>query len=122
MAALRATILRFSCSKIMTHIHPFMLFFIVFVVFGILPMFIRRRDGRPCIRRITGYGVAFCVVSLNLWFVTRFEDIQASFPNPHETNVFATPWLWVSALCVGITLLLVSFFTREGRRHDSTAA
>ena len=108
--------------KIMTvYYQSFLFFFIIFA----LATYLGRRDstsGRRGIRLITGYGVAFCVLGLNLWLATRFEDVLASFPNPHETSIFATPWLWVSALCIGITLLLVSFFTREGRRHVSTAA
>jgi len=100
----------------MTHNQPLILFFILFV-FLAYRRFSRRRDGRPGIRHITGYGVAFCVVSLNLWFATRFEVVLDSFSNPHETSIFATPWLWVSALCVGISLLLASFFTRTRRDH-----
>jgi hypothetical protein len=102
----------------MTHNQPFILFFILFAILA-YQWFSRRRDSRRGIRHITGYGVAFCAVSLNLWFLTRFEDVLASFPCPRETGIFATPWLWVSALCVGITLLLISFFTRE--RHDHAA-
>jgi multisubunit Na+/H+ antiporter MnhB subunit len=102
----------------MTHNQPLFLFLVIFMILA-YRWFSQRRDGPPGIRHITGYGVAFCVVSLNLWFLTRFEDILNSFPNPHETSIFATPWLWVSALCVGIALLLVSFFTRV--KHDRAA-
>ena len=100
----------------MTHNQPDILFILLFAILA-YRWFSLRRDGRPGVRRITYYGVAFCVASLNLWFVTRFEDVLASFPNPHPTTIFATPWLWVSALCVGITLLLISFFTCKSRRN-----
>ena len=102
----------------MTHNQPFILFFILFA-FLAYRWFSRRRDGRPGIRLITSYGVAFCAASLGFWLVTRFEDVLASFPSPREASVFATPWIWVSALAVGVTLLLVSFFTRV--RHDHAA-
>src|SRR5271170_1227732 len=95
---------------------PFLFFFLMIVLSAIW----RRRNrasGRPVIRHITGYGVVFCVLSLNLWIATRAEDVLASFPNPRPASIFATPWLWISALCVGITLLLISFFTRNNRRN-----
>jgi cytochrome bd-type quinol oxidase subunit 2 len=100
----------------MTPYQSFLFFFILFL----LATYWGRRDsasGRRDIRRITGYGVAFCVLGLNLWFVTRFEDVLNSFPSSHQASVFATPWLWVSALCVGVTLLLISFFSRKSRQH-----
>jgi len=100
----------------MTYNQPIILFLILFA-FLAYRWFSHRRDGRSGIRHITAYGIAFCVASLNLWFVTRFEDILASFHNPQLQGIFATPWLWVSALCVGITLLLTSFFTRKSRRN-----
>jgi hypothetical protein len=100
----------------MIHNMPLFPFLIIFLILA-YRWFSQRRDGRPGIRHITIYGVAFCVASLNLWFATRFEDILASFPNPHAQSIFATPWLWVSALCVGVTLLLISFFTRKSLRN-----
>jgi hypothetical protein len=118
-AALRATISRYNCSKIMTHKLPFIFFFIVFAIMTYRWWFGRRRDGRPGIRHITRFGVVFCTASLGFWVATRFEDILAIFSSPREASVFATPWLWVSSLCVGFTLLLVSFFTRV--KHDHAA-
>jgi hypothetical protein len=100
----------------MTFYQPFLFFFILIV----LSAYWRCREraaGRRGLRHITGYGVVFCVLSLNLWFMTRFEDILAGFPRPHQASIFATPWLWVSALCVGVTLLVISFFTRKSRQH-----
>ena len=99
----------------MMHNQPPVLFLILFA-FLAYRWFRGWHNGQPGIRYITGYGVAFCAASLNLWLLTRFEDVLNSFPNPHETSVFATPWPWISALCVGIALLLLSFFTRV--RHD----
>jgi hypothetical protein len=103
--------------KIMTvYYQSFLFFFIIFA----LTTYLGRRDstsGRRGIRLITGYGVAFCVLGLNLWFVTRFEDVLSSFPRPHQATIFAMPWLWVSALCVGVALLVISFLTRKNRRH-----
>jgi hypothetical protein len=61
-------------------------------------------------------GLGFCVMSFNLWAVTRMDDIIASLPGTHDPGIFSTPWPWVSALCVGVALLVVSFFTRV--RHD----
>jgi hypothetical protein len=100
----------------MTHNQPFILFFILF---GFLAYrwFSRRRNGRAGIRPITVYGVAFCAASLCFWLVTRFEDVLASFPSLREASIFATPWIWISALCVGVTLLLISFFTRVSHDH-----
>jgi len=46
-------------------------------------------------------------------------DITASLPGAHDTGIFSTPWPWVAALCVGVALLVVSFFTRV--RHDHVA-
>jgi N-acetylglutamate synthase-like GNAT family acetyltransferase len=100
----------------MTHKLPFILFCILIAFMTYRWWFGPRRDGRPGIRHITHFGVVFCMASLGFWFVTRFEDILAISSSPRETSIFATPWLWVSALCVGVTLLLVSFFTRV--RHD----
>jgi hypothetical protein len=102
----------------MTHNQPLFLFLVIFVILA-YRWFSQWRDGRSGIRRITGYGVAFCAASLNLWFLTRFEDVLHSLPNPHPASIFATPWPWVSALCISVTLLLVSFFTRI--RHDHAA-
>jgi hypothetical protein len=64
-------------------------------------------------------GLGFCVMSFSLWAVTRMDDIVANLPGTHEAGVFATPWPWISAFAVGITLLVVSFFTRSDRRHSS---
>jgi hypothetical protein len=100
----------------MTAYEPFLLFGILIL----LSAYWRRREkaaGRPGVRRITGYGVVFCVLALNLWFATRFEDVLGSFPGPRHPSVFATPWLWVSALVVGIALLLISFLTRKVSRN-----
>jgi len=102
----------------MIHNPLFLLFFILFAVLA-YRWFSRRRDGRSGIRPVTAYGVVFCVASLGFWLVTRFEDVLASLPSPREASIFATPWIWVSALCVGVALLLVSFFTRA--RHDPAA-
>jgi hypothetical protein len=89
----------------------------LFILFAFLAYrWFSQRGGRPGIRHITASGVAFCVASLNLWFITRFEEVLASLPSPHSQSVFATPWLWVSALSVGVTLLLISFFTRKRQR------
>ena len=95
---------------------PFILFLVLFAILT-YRWFSRRRDGRQSIRHITGYGVAFCTASLGFWLVTRFEDVLASFSSSHDASIFATPWLWVSAFCVGVTLLVVSFFTRV--RHGA---
>jgi len=46
-------------------------------------------------------------------------DITATLPGAHDTGIFSTPWPCVSALCVGVALLVVSFFTRV--RHDHAA-
>ena len=100
----------------MTKIQPIILLFIL-LAFLAYRRFGYPRDRRPGIRHITAIGVAFCAVSLNLWFATRFEVILASFPNTRLQSIFATPWLWVSALCVGVTLLLISFFTRKSQQN-----
>jgi cytochrome bd-type quinol oxidase subunit 2 len=103
-------------TEFVTNYLPFLLFFILLVVAACA----RRREsasGRQGIRHITIYGVAFCVLSLSLWFLTRFEDVLDSFPGSHHASVFGTPWLWVSALCIGIALLLISFLTRKSRRN-----
>ena len=78
-------------------------------------LIMRRREraaSRRGVRKLTGYGVACCAMSLNFWVVTRMDDITATLPSTHDTGIFSTPWLWVSALCVGLTLLIISFFTR----------
>jgi hypothetical protein len=105
--------------EIMAHKLPFILFFILIAFGSYRWWFGPRRDGRPSMRPITSFGLIFCIVSVNLWLLTRFEDVLNSFPEPHEMSIFASPWLWISALCVGIMLLLVSFFTRI--RHDHAA-
>jgi hypothetical protein len=102
----------------MTNNQPLFLFFIIFMILA-YRWFSQRRDGRPGIRLITSYGAGFCAASLNLWFLTRFEDVLDSLPNPHSASIFATSWPWVSALCVGVALLVISFFTRV--RHDHAA-
>jgi hypothetical protein len=100
----------------MTHQLPFILFFILILFMGYRWWFGPRGDGRPGMRPITSFGVFFCMASPGFWVITRFEDILAIF-SPREASIFATPWLWVSALCVGVTLLLVSFFTRVSHDH-----
>src|SRR6266705_2623211 len=94
--------------------------FFFFIIMLIMSAYWRRREraaGRRGIRYITGYGVAFCVLSFNLWALTRMEDILNILPNPHPPSFFATPWPWISALCVGVALLVISFFTRVRRDH-----
>jgi hypothetical protein len=103
----------------MTHKLPFILFFILIAFQAYRWWFGPRRDGRPGVRPITSFGVVFCTASFGFWVVMRLEGILASLPHPREMSIFATPWIWVSALCVGVTLLLVSFFTRV--RHDHAA-
>jgi hypothetical protein len=103
----------------MTHTLPFIFFFILIASQSYRWWFSPRRDGRPGMRAITIIGTIFCTASFGFWFVTQLEDILASLPGQREAGIFATPWLWVSALCVGVTLLLVSFFTRV--RHDHAA-
>jgi hypothetical protein len=102
----------------MIHNLPLFPFLVIYLILA-YRWFSQRRDGRPGIRLITSYGVAFCTASLGLWLVTRFEDVLASFPSPREASIFATPWIWVSTLCVGVALLVISFFTRV--RHDHAA-
>ncbi len=103
---------------IMIHNWPLFPFVVIYLILA-YRWFNQPRDGQPAIRHITGYGVTFCTASLGLWLVTRFEDVLASFPTPRDASIFAMPWLWGSALCVGVALLLVSFFTRA--RSDDTA-
>jgi hypothetical protein len=100
---------------------PYMLFLLFFIVLALWPYLSRfhRRNSRPGIRRVTIYGVVFCVVGLNLWFVTRFEDVLAGFPSQHQVGIFATPWPWILAVCVGVALLVISFFTRKSRPNVS---
>jgi hypothetical protein len=95
----------------------FQLFFFVMLITA--AVYGRRRKsatGRRGVRQVTGYGIVFCVLALNLWFATRFEDISSSFPSLSRASIFAAPWLWISALCVGVALLTISFFTRKSRR------
>jgi hypothetical protein len=91
----------------------------IFIVFAAAAYWSRRRrtSGRFGVRAITIYGLAFCAASFNLWAMTRMDDIIASLPGTHSSGIFATPWPWISALVVGVTLLMVSFFTRRERRN-----
>jgi hypothetical protein len=103
----------------MTQKLPFILFFILVTVMAYRWWFGRRRDGRPSIRHITRFGMVFCTASFGFWVVARFGDILAISSSPRGARIFATPWPWVLALCVGVPLLLVSFFTRV--KHDHAA-
>ena len=58
-------------------------------------------------------------LSFNLWVLTQMDDIIAINSSEHRSWVYSTPWLWIAALCVGVALLVVSFFTRV--RHDYAA-
>jgi O-antigen/teichoic acid export membrane protein len=95
------------------------LFFLLLLVTVLIMSAYRWRRGRatsrPGVRYITGFGAAFCVMSFSLWVVTRMDDITATLPSPHNTGIFSTPWPWVSALCLGVALLAISFFTRVSR-------
>ena len=107
----------------MTHSQFFPFFFIILMF--VMMAYYRRREsasGRRGVRHITSYGVLFCVVSFNLWVLTRMDDIISSLPNSHQSDIFATPWLWITSLCVGITLLVISFFTRKVSRDETPAA
>jgi len=107
----------------MTHFQ-FLPFFFIMLMLVILA-YRRRRErasGRRGVRHITGYGVVFCVLSFSLWSLTRMDDIISSLPGSHQSDLFATPWLWVTSLLVGITLLVISFFTRKVRRDETPAA
>jgi hypothetical protein len=96
-----------------------MIFIFIFILFAAAAYGSRRdsASGRPRIRHITAYGAAFCVLSFNLWAVTRMDAITATLPGPHDKGIFSTPWPWVSALCVGVALLIISFFTRVRHGH-----
>jgi hypothetical protein len=76
-----------------------------------------RAAGRRGVRWITGYGVAACALSFNLWVLTQMDDIIAINSSEHRSWVYSTPWLWISALCVGVALLVISFFTRVRHYH-----
>ncbi len=96
--------------------------FFIFIAMLIMSAYWRRREraaGRPRVRYITGYGAAFCVMSFNLWVVTRMDDLTATLPDAHVTGIFSTPWPWLSALCIAVALLAISFFTRV--RHYPAA-
>lgn len=93
--------------------------FVLFLILVLLSEYWRRRAmaaGRPGIRHVTGFGVLSCALALNFWFATRLENIHASLSQAGQASVFATPWLWASALTAGVGLLIVSFVTRKSRR------
>jgi hypothetical protein len=93
----------------------------IFILFSAAAYWGRRDSalGRRGVRPIIVYGLAFCVMSFNLWAVTRIDDIIANLPSPNDTDLFSTPWLWISALCVGVVLLVISFLTRVRNHHTA---
>ena len=68
-------------------------------------------------RRFGYTGLGFCAMSFNLWALTRIDDILATLPSQHESGIFATPWPWIAAFVVGISLLVVSFLTGKDSRN-----
>ena len=97
-------------------------FFYFFIIMLIMVPYWWRREraaGRRGVRWITGYGFVFCILSFNLWAATQLDDITAIHSGEHGSWIYSTPWLWISALCVGVALLVISFFTRV--RHDHAA-
>ena len=109
----------FSDAKLMNQKLAYVLFFVLIVVMAYRWWFASRREGRLVIRQVTRLGFVLCMASLGFWFVSRLENILAISSGPQRASIFASPWLWISAMCVGVTLLLVSFFTRV--RHDHAA-
>jgi len=91
----------------------------IFILFAAASYWGRRHVRLSRSRSFAYTGLGFCVMSFNLWAVTRMADITATLPGAHDTGIFSTPWPCVSALCVGVALLVVSFFTRV--RHDHAA-
>ena len=91
----------------------------IFILFAAASYWGRRHFRLSRSANLAIYGLAFCAMSFNLWAVTRMDDIIAILPGTHDADIFSRPWLWISALCVGVALLVVSFFTRV--RHDHVA-
>jgi hypothetical protein len=87
--------------------------FFIFILFAAAIYFGRRRVRLSRSAGLAICGLGFCVMSFNLWAVTRISDVIANLPGTHETNIFSTPWPWISVLSAGILLLAVSFFTRR---------
>jgi hypothetical protein len=93
--------------------------FFIFILFAAASYWGRRHFRLSRSRSFAYTGLGFCVMSFSLWAVTRMDDIIVSLPGTHDEGIFSTPWPWVAALCFGVALLVVSFFTRI--RHDHVA-
>lgn len=91
--------------------------FFIFILFAAAAYWSRSKFRLSRSRRFGYTGLGFCALSFNLWALTRIDDILATLPSQHESGIFATQSPWISALVVGITLLVISFFIREDSHY-----
>ena len=89
----------------------------IFILFAAAAYWSRSKFRLSRSRRFGYTGLGFCAMSFNLWALTRIDDILATLPSQHESGIFATPWPWISASIVGISLLVISFLTRKDSRN-----
>ena len=89
----------------------------IFVLLAAAAYWSRRRARLSRRASLAIYGLALCVASFNFWALTRMDDIIVSLPGTHSSDFFATPWPWISALVIGVTLLVISFLTRKDSRN-----
>jgi hypothetical protein len=89
----------------------------IFILFAAAAYWSRRHFRLSRSRSFAYTGLGFCVASFNLWAVTRMDDITATISSVHSSDIFATPWPWIAASVVGISLLVISFLTRKDSRN-----